>query len=222
MRVGFSAWWYQWWLLALLAAFVPLTASLGFWQLNRAEEKTQLLNEQAARTSLAPEPITAALEAFTPIHLSGTLTGVHYWWDSRTHDGQVGYELLVVIALDSGPYDSAVVNLGFVADTHYRTQLPDMPTLPTQVNWNTQVRHINLHWLEAQLYPVQLGVFLGDFAPVLFEIDADEPEALIGNWEQASIGPARHLGYAIQWFALAAVLFMGGGLLLWKHRARTL
>ncbi len=222
MRSGLSAWWYQWWLLALLAAFVPLTASLGFWQLNRADEKTQLLNEQAARGALTPSEITLTLEAFSPVHIEGTLTGQHYWWDSRTHEGQVGYELLVVVALPNGPYRSALVNLGFVADSHYRTQLPEVPTLPEQVNWNTQVRLLDLHWLEAQLFPVQLGVLPDDMAPVLFEIDAAEPEALMGNWEQSAMGPARHLGYAVQWFALAAVLFIGAVLLIWKHRARTL
>ena len=38
------------------------------------------------------------------------------------------------------------------------------------------------------------------------------PICVTGDWPLASIGPERHLGYAVQWFALAATLL---GLYLW-------
>lgn len=222
MRSRVAIWWYQWWLFALLAAFVPLTTSLGFWQLNRAEQKTQLLNDQAAQAQAAPSAISADLVAFSPIHITGTLTDRHYWWDSRTHEGAVGFELLVVVALDQGPYQEALVNLGFVRDAHYRTQMPELPALPHRIDWTTQVREIDLQWLEQQLLPVHIGAFGDNMAPVLFEIDPDAPEALQRNWTQNRIGPARHLGYAVQWFMLSGVLLIGALLLLYKHRTRTL
>jgi len=215
-------WWYQWWLFALLATFVPFTASLGFWQLSRADQKTQLLNAQAAQSFATPQPLSQSLVAFSPVHLTGRLTDRYYWWDSRTLDGAVGFELLVVVALDQGPYQEALVNLGFVADTHYRRQMPDLPELPAIIDWNAQVREIDLHWLEQQLLPVQTDVFGDDMAPVLFEIDPDAAEALDRNWKQTVIGPARHLGYAVQWFMLSGVLLIGALLLLYKHRTRTL
>lgn len=223
MRSQLATWWYRWWLFALLATFVPLTASLGFWQLNRADQKTQLLEAQARQADSQASPPGLTLQPFAPVQLSGQFLGQYYWWDNRTLAGQVGFELLVLVSLDQGPYDQALVNLGFVADSHYRRQMPALPKLPEQVDWTAQVREIDLNWLATQLLPVQADAFsLQGLAPVLFEIDPAMPAALARNWQQTAIGPARHLGYAVQWFMLSGVLMIGTLLLGYKHRKRTL
>ncbi|MNN94970.1 hypothetical protein D3C81_2137010 [compost metagenome] len=38
------------------------------------------------------------------------------------------------------------------------------------------------------------------------------PASYLGDWPLVSMGPEKHLGYAVQWFALAATLL---GLFVW-------
>ena len=37
-------------------------------------------------------------------------------------------------------------------------------------------------------------------------LDKDQPGGFVREWNPVVVGPERHVGYAVQWFALAAAL----------------
>ena len=45
-----------------------------------------------------------------------------------------------------------------------------------------------------------------DLVPGLVLLDADQPDGFRRNWRPSDFGPERHIGYAVQWFALAITL----------------
>ena len=74
-----------------------------------------------------------------------------------------------------------------------------------------------------------LGAALGDEAanlfPHLVRIDAGEPGALSVDWQVVNVSPAKHIGYAVQWFLMSAVLaviyvFRSSNLRVWLRARR--
>ena len=47
-----------------------------------------------------------------------------------------------------------------------------------------------------------------DFLPYIIHLNADEPHGFAREWRMPGSGRERHLGYAFQWFALAATLLV--------------
>ena len=83
----------------LVLALLPLLVWLGFWQLERSEQKRELLERQQARQEaapLTPEQLDgSAGQAYARVYLQGRFDAAHsFLLDSRTRDGQVGVELL--------------------------------------------------------------------------------------------------------------------------------
>ena len=59
--------------------------------------------------------------------------------------------------------------------------------------------------------------------PYPIRIDAGEPGALVVEWKVVNSGPEKHIGYAVQWFAMSAVLailyiFRSSNLRQWLSR----
>lgn len=53
--------------------------------------------------------------------------------------------------------------------------------------------------------------------PFVLLLDADEEHGFYRQWAPSGFGPGKHFGYAVQWFAMGAVL---AGLLLWNYRKK--
>ncbi len=130
----------NWKLLLLGLCFLPLLLRLGFWQLERAEEKRELIQQQRHQTQLPPISLNnftdAASEnssegdstlektlAHRRVQVSGTFSGDHYWLlDNRIVQGKVGYEVIAPLTLDNGR--SFLINRGWVAAPLSRDLLP--------------------------------------------------------------------------------------------------
>jgi hypothetical protein len=75
-------------------------------------------------------------------------------------------------------------------------------------------------WPKLAVYPssdevaAEIGREVQDFVLLM---EPDEDHGFLREWAPREIGPARHFGYALQWFAMAAVL---SALLIWNHRKR--
>jgi len=211
-----TGWFDQWWLFLLLAAMILLFLSLGIWQMNRAHEKSLLMEQIESNQKIHSSRVSLHPTQFTRIELEGEYDGQFYWWDNRTSHGRAGYELLVLLKISNSEYSQALVNLGFVADTMSRTQLPDVPHIPKQLFWQTQVRSIDLHWLQSQLVSDTLPI--DQIAPVLFELEAGQPFGQQSNWHPIKISPQKHMAYAVQWFSLAITLILANIVLIVKQR----
>ena len=202
---------------------LPLLLSLGAWQLQRADEKSALLDRQEARRQ-APAQAIGELEqsadlAFRRVLLRGYFDAEHsLLLDNRTRDGRVGVELLQPF------YDQPsglwlLLNRGWLPWPDRRTPVAfSTPSGALQLqawiyvapgetfqlqadqpgnSWPQLMTRIDTHGLWQQLgragWPFELRLLPG-------------PAAYQAQWAVVAMGPEKHLGYAVQWFAMALAL----------------
>ena len=219
-----------WPTLATVVLF-PALLALGLWQLERAELK----QEAIARAGAEDERPPARLGAEVPdkeggggawnhrrVDATGHYLSRQFLLDNRTRRGVAGYHVLTPLILDGERRQGVIVNRGWIALGPSREHLPET-TVPggTLVlrgrgrvpgaafllgeagyagdEWPRVVQSIDLAKMEEAL-----GV---DLLPFVVELDRSEPHGFAREWRpHRGIGPARHRGYAFQWFALAATL----------------
>lgn len=218
------------WKLAILALiFICIFSALGNWQVQRAKQKKILLKSFAERTLHVPytakELNTENDWRFFRATLQGTFDNQHtFLLDNKIVAGKVGYE--VYTPFKSPNLDKTIlVDRGFVPMTGAtRNDLPIIKPIvgavsitgmlnnpPTyvafgaineaaQIAWPLRVEFINLKTLTQfthySLYPYVLN------------INPNDPAAYAMQWEIVTMGPERHMGYAVQWFALALTLLI--------------
>ena len=87
---------------------LPLLLALGFWQLDRARQKTEWQATFAARSGLPPVPLTEvnvadAAHRYRRVVASGRYDGAHQvLLDNQVRAGQPGYHVLTPLRLDGG------------------------------------------------------------------------------------------------------------------------
>jgi len=127
------------WRLTLFAmVMIPFMVSLGFWQLQRADEKAAMAAAFEARQVQRPAPLSelwdmpAGSMGYLPVQLSGTFLQEQYFLlDNRMHSGQFGYEVLGILRTESGA--AVLVNRGWLAGDPSRRELPQVPQVPGRV-----------------------------------------------------------------------------------------
>ncbi|MGC8113563.1 SURF1 family protein [Metapseudomonas otitidis] len=201
---------------------LPLLVGLGLWQLGRAEEKRQLLAGYEARRQADPVSVLELERqpdpAFMRVRLQGRFDAQHsLLLDNRMRNGRPGVELLQPF------YDPAsglwvLVNRGWLPWPDRRTP----PTFDTPAA--AQVLHawayvppgasLELHHVESRDWPqlinqvdaTALWQRLGRGGlPLELRLEPGSA-AYDTDWPVVAMGPERHLGYAVQWFALAVAL----------------
>lgn len=222
----------EWRITLFTGVMVTLMISLGFWQLQRAEEKTALATaftqRQAQRPALLSElrDKPAASLAYIPVQLSGTFMRDEYFLlDNRISGGRFGYEVLGILQLSDGS-GTVLVNRGWIAGDSSRRQLPEVPPVSGRVGLTGHVyvapgapfllaeQQLEAGWpkrIQAvemdKLQPPVMAATAGIVFPYPVRIDADGSGALLVDWKVVNVSPQKHQGYALQWFAMAAVLF---------------
>lgn len=223
---------------ALLAGVVllALLLNLGSWQLGRASEKSALQARWEQRAALPPvSPSTLLTEraearADRQVAWRAQFAPDQYLLlDNRLHRGRPGYH---VVALASAEGVLVPVNLGWIAGDPARQSLP-VPTLPEgEVSLAGRVYVPSgkplmmqepvapaslpapvqtLYW---ENWPAELADLAGQpLLPFEVRIDPNSPVALTAEWPVVNQSSSQHIGYAVQWFAMAAVLFLIG---IWR------
>ena len=215
------------------AFFLPLLLTLGAWQLDRAGEKQALYDDFAAGGEAvalhAGSRGLDELRRYAPVRATGTyLAERQFLLDNMVADGQAGYRVLTPLLLGEG--GAVLVDRGWVprdfstseapaidVDDGMRTatgMLDRMPrpgiALETEFgpDWPKVVQFPTLEELAAAL---ELRL-----VPGLLLLDRAAPDGFRRDWRPSDFGPERHLGYAFQWFALAATLVIL--YLVWSFR----
>jgi cytochrome oxidase assembly protein ShyY1 len=200
---------------------LPLLISLGFWQLSRADEKRDILAQQA---ELIDSPLVEISNLASPAnHQPVTATG-HYseniWLlDNRIQQGKFGYEIIQRFILDVG--GSVLVSRGWVlGDKSRRTQpVVDTPAGQLRISGSVYFPTVGftlgreplatdkwpkvIQWLDIELIRTAEGE---DMKPWLFWLNAGQPGAELIERSISNQPPEKHLGYAVQWFAMATAL----------------
>jgi surfeit locus 1 family protein len=215
------------WKLAVLAlVFFCLFTALGVWQVKRANQKKILLKSFTERTAHAPlsaQDLSYSTDwRFYRIQLQGRFDNTHtFLLDNKIRDGKIGYEVYT-------PFKAKhlatllLIDRGFVPIGINRQTLPAIkaiegevtingllnlpPTYAAQkelyetLNWPLRVEFINLSLLA--------NVLNKQLFPYLISLNPEDPAAYPIKWQITVMGPERHMGYAVQWFALALTLLV--------------
>ncbi len=217
--------------------------SLGQWQMRRADQKQAIEVKLEMRTKasvLAADALAGAAAEleFRHIRLQGEfLADWPLYLDNRPHQGHAGLYVLMPFRL-TGSNQLVMVERGWTArDPHDRMRLPPLATPPGTVVIEGSLRRAPGHVLQLGQAPllrpgaILQNLNLADFArasglPVqswLVEQTSETADRLVRDWPRPSGGIERHLGYAFQWYALAAmaaVFFCVTGLRRGKSASR--
>jgi len=205
--------------------------SLGQWQLRRAAEKEaieQRITERAKEPPLRLDGVAAsaadadALEYRQVLVRGEFLPGWTIYLDNRPYQGKPGFHVITPLKV-AGSSRHILVARGWVArDVADRSRIPEIATPAGVVEVTGSVRRHASRLLQlgqpAPLKPgaivqnldaAQLAQATGlEFEPFIIEQASDGNDGLLRDWPRPSQGKDRHLGYAFQWFALAATAFL--------------
>lgn len=207
---------------------LALLTWLGTWQLERAAQSRAQF-EAYARGDAPPVALPPAASAATAlpryarVRLSGHyLTERQFLLDNMTHEGVAGYRVLTPFVTAGG--DTVLVDRGWLPVGPSRAALP-----PVEVSGGTRELTGRLDalprpgielaagsgsggWPRVVGFPklAELGAALGrPLYPQLVLLDAAEPDGYLREWRPGGLPPERHVGYALQWYALALTLLVG-------------
>ncbi len=217
--------------LMMLIVF-PLFIALGIWQLSRAEEKRQIDQDVHHAQQLAAFDLNhndmADLEH--QIYRKAKLTG-HYdkqhqlLLDNRTHQGKPGYQVLTPLLLSEQNKPRAIlVNRGWIPYSGTRDNIPDLqvdsqtrtltgvikkPPKSILLQKENNAHNKNPHYprLIQAIALDELATQLGySLLPVIIELDKNDKDGFIRDWQPYYGSVDKHNAYALQWFAMAAIL----------------
>jgi surfeit locus 1 family protein len=204
----------------VMLPLLALLVGLGTWQLERAAEKRALL-VAFARGAAAPAalPPAAAAARYTRVAVGGHyLSDRQFLLDNMTHDGRVGYRVLTPLERADGTL--VLVDRGWLPGGPSRAQLPEVAVgdAPREVSGRLDelpragvrlVAPAEGGWPRRVSFPThaELEAALGrPLYPRLLLLDAAVADGYLRDWRPPGMPPERHVGYAVQWYALALTL----------------
>jgi surfeit locus 1 family protein len=219
-------------LLAALAA-AALTARLGLWQLDRAQQKLDLqaaIDAEAARPPLANAELGADHQLHRRVVLRGTWVPQHtVWLDNRPMDGRAGFYVVMPLRL-AGRAEAVLVQRGWAPrDPARREHLPALttPAGEVEVSGRLAASPSRLYELgEGATGPIRQNLDPAAFAlesgltllPLtVVQTASAQDDGLLRQWPAPDLGLHKHYGYAFQWFALCALVL---ALYVWFQHLR--
>ncbi|MFV3403901.1 MULTISPECIES: SURF1 family protein [Pseudomonas] len=209
----------------VVLALLPGLIALGCWQLRRADEKRTLMDTYAVRQLEAPVAVAQLQQlpdpAFYPVRLHGHFDSQHsLLLDNQMRDGKAGVELLQPF-FDQQSGQWLLVNRGWLPWPDRRVPVHfDTPEQALALQATVYVAPGKTF----QLHPDPTG---GQWPHLLTAIEPNGLWQQLGregfahelrlqpgpasyrlDWPVVAMGPEKHLGYAMQWFALASTLVL--------------
>lgn len=217
---------------SILFIAVVFMCGLGFWQLDRMEQKEQRLASIAQKQSGELMGLQTALRSSgDPRDVSVSFGGRPdtsriMYLDNQIENGQVGYDIIVPVQTDAG---WVLVNFGWVKGLQTRDVLPQVDIdngftqyegVVTSPGVNPMVTEtatsatfpLRIQALDTDYLSTLLRTPFIDYVIVLTNTNAN----FVRHWSPVVMPPEKHLGYAIQWFGLAFAALVIGLLALRK------
>jgi len=200
--------------------FLPLTISLGFWQVSRGAQKRALEEAYLASLGRLPVAVSAMTRTdFERVRLSGRYGHEVFLVDNQVRHGVTGYWLIQSFYDTSG--DTYLVNRGFIAGSASRATLPSIDSPPGDVvlvgalwpflglipvldddrwapDWPKRVQRLDIARMANAVSARPFEIRLEPGAP---GVQNAAPFA-------ARLDDATHRGYAATWFGLAGALLV--------------
>lgn len=227
---------YFWLALTLTLVAISILVNLGFWQLSRAEQKQLIQNQLEINSRQDWQPLNAFInrdtdgKQITGLRVVADLTpieGRYVLLDNQVFDGGVGYLALQLMKTEFGQY--VLLERGFVAGTSSRSQLPSVEWLTEEYQGRGRLYVRSSNPLSDALMlerttPARIQNLnidqLGDAWQLPLEHFVFQPQQGGWNypqpWRPVPMNEQKHIGYAVQWFAMAMALTVLGAIWLRK------
>lgn len=206
---------------------LPILLRLGFWQLDRAEEKRALIASFELQNKLGPIYITDKMRADNHLNYrAAKMTGKYnlekqIFIDNKINQGKIGVYAMTPFKLKNSEY-SILVNRGWVPMVIDRSSLPEIETPKQTLTLNGKLK-INskkpftvgkqfqsnrgwpalMQWVNIAEIEKKSGLKL---LPYIFLLDEKEKSGFVRNWKPVVMQPEKSTSYAVQWFSLALAL----------------
>ena len=215
-------------ILIFVGLFLPLTIVLGFWQLDRADQKRIILDAQQTKRAM-PALINDQWDETADRHLRQTRLQLTFDADhylllaNSMRNGQVGYEVIGV-ATAEGIESALLVNRGWVPASFDRADLPKV-SFP-----EGEVLVEGYYYCSEENRLIADSQTGSDWPKVIYDLDASlmqqlvssgiatqpcavrlenySPLAFLADWQIVNQSVEKHVGYAVQWFLMATALII--------------
>lgn len=206
---------------------LPVLLRLGFWQLDRAEEKRQFIEVFQQQNELAPLRIKSFIKLDTVLNYREAKVSGQYnsekqiFIDNKIYQGKTGVHVVTPFKLDGSEY-SILVNRGWVPMVIDRSSLPKVETPVSSLKLNGKIKIIGeqpfivgerfqsnegwpalVQWVNFEDIEKKSGLKL---LPYMFLLDEKEQNGYLRNWKPTFMQPEKSTSYAVQWFSLALAL----------------
>ena len=223
----------SWLPLVIGAILVVQFAGLGAWQISRGIEKRanqQLFRDETGFTSWQHG---MDVRPYQRLKATGQFDVEHqFLLENIIVNSRYGYYVITpLIGLGGEPV--LLVNRGWIEKTAEPLDLSRLD-LPAG-RWTVRGRAGSLpragmkmgdavnaedDWPKGAVYPSneEVAAALGrKVQPFVLLMDHEDERGFYRHWVPTEFGPGKHFGYALQWFAMGAVL---SGLLIWNYRKK--
>lgn len=222
-----------WLPLVVGTVLVVFLAGLGGWQLNRGMEKRAGQALFDAETSFTAWQHGTEIRPHQRLKATGRYDGSRqFLLENIIVGARNGY--YVVTPLAGGPEEPLLlVNRGWIekGETPPEDELLAVPATRITVRGRAGLLPRagyrmgdaigpDSDWPRFAVYPSfdEVAAALGtEIEAFVLLMDEQENHGFARDWQPAGFGPDKHFGYALQWFAMAAVLM---ALLVWNYRKK--
>ncbi|MDT0634235.1 SURF1 family protein [Spectribacter hydrogenoxidans] len=228
-----------WWAWLVFLPGMLVLGGLGTWQLQRAQDKQAILEQRSTARQAEPMRLADATEPASQygrrvVVSGGYLAERQLLLDNQIWQSAAGYRVWTPLRLDDGRL--VFIDRGWVPRSGDRTEppRPDVPAGRQRVTglWRSLPEPgmrlaapdacEQSDWPRVLNYPTAAQVECQYEAPVLAGIvllDESLPDGFERDWQSVGIPPQRHIGYAVQWYAMALAVLVIFLIMNTKRRA---
>lgn len=214
------------WAMTLLTVLaIALFLRLGFWQVDRAVEKKQMMAALGAFSQQAPtvwssnDPLPSQ---YQPLQVQGHFLSNILLLDNQHVQHQFGFDVVSPLVLVDGQV--VLIDRGWVQGDPSRHVLPvvEIPKglvqltgsayYPSQKTWllGQAIEKKDQNMAIIELFDTHLiSQFLHKSVyPFIIRLEKHAANGYARDWAVVAMPPERHYGYALQWFAIALVILI--------------
>ena len=204
--------------------FVPITISLGLWQIERANEKKVIISNYDKLLVSTPIALQKEqpLENWQPIETVGAYQDLVIYEDNAINSGKAGFKVYHLFQNGDGTF--IFVHRGFIERNLIKNNLPriDTPVGKKNIKGTTLFKQNNTFVKNIEESDIRIiqefntSVLIERFPilkdrylhPFLFNLDVRDADKFQPIEKPVNMSATKHIGYAIQWFGLCAALII--------------
>ncbi len=212
-------------MLFLTLVFFLFFMRLGFWQIQRADEKTEMIAAQKVQEkqdAVVWTPTKNLPLQYERVEVKGKYLPQVFFLDNQHQKHQFGYNVLSPLALSDGSI--ILIDRGWVPGELTRRVLPNIKSpsgvlelegsayFPSKKQWVLgpafEEKGVNVTIIERIDDQLISKILQKSVSPFIIRLDKQDSNGFVREWETVSMPPQRHLAYALQWFLMALVVLI--------------